>query len=1070
MTVTKTLCSHGGCGLTSVSPGVSVYYEVSVNNVGNASAVVDIVDTLPPGFQLTGTTCGPPGGPYVPVTTGAPGTVPQQTVPANGIRVCQFAGYFAASSATGGNNSVKIYPAGTSTTPLATGTWNAALDLNGPLPTDLALTKTADKASVNLTGGSQIVKYTLTVENMGQSDLYLGSFFALQDEFALQPSSVALFTSLVTSTCVVVRLPANMTGPQSDCLAPVPTTPTMPRLVGSSAFTDFATWRFSTGSPGLLRVGDKIVITLWVKIMRAPEANCYILPGADGLIERAHIAMNLQPASGSAPPTALFDQNTANNQASLPLAVTTGATLQDPLCNAPYGTAPPVMLVGKTQILPSPSAIIPWAPVTTIRYQLRIKNVSTTPLTQIKISDIVQEGVGTPPFTATVVNQTCGTACTAAVVFPPQQLPGYGMRRTMFNATIGSIGAGATVAFEIRLRYSNPRCDSMPSVGVKLVHNWFRISQWTQSGTTVPAAFEVGATTRMRPVPACPLKVKKTAATPRTLFNFPNTFQVQFINPTPGTFTVGSLLDTARIVSSSVSPYAVALQVDYSYACSPTAGSVTGYPSVTGLQTAWMVETQLPQQGVRLIQNTGPVTFGPNSTLTCTVTTVVRPPPAGDPYCGSGRWDNSAILDLSANYDPNLQWPSGPPGMWATVGLPLPQCFNLVVNKIAGNSWTWQGGGPLSWTVKTTNRGDPIPAGAPLAFHDSFNAVVNVTGQATTCTPAVPACGLIGAADPPGPVTSWHFTPVAIDHGQTAQTVINVAGAPPLLAPPAQVCNTWEAELQFTMATLGAYYFKDPTTVKSTACTAVLDTGSLTVIKKVTNSTGAIVPSGTIFPISVNCLPYGPNVPANLADAGSITFQHIPAGSQCTLTETPPQPPGSPMCEPGAWATYFVPGPTNVVTIPGGGATATVTVENQLGCPGTATMIIRKATIFPPGSVPFSSVLVDVNCLPGPTTTTVPLPANGQISVPNLPTPSSCTLVEHLPPGTPGCNWSVSQNPPGAIAFPTNGLIKTVTLVNSWGCGVPTPPSLSPARPAPPAVRPPVPAGGGGQAGAGTTG
>jgi uncharacterized repeat protein (TIGR01451 family) len=109
-------------------------------------------------------------------------------------------------------------------------------------------------------------------------------------------------------------------------------------------------------------------------------------------------------------------------------------------------------------------------------------------------------------------------------------------------------------------------------------------------------------------------------------------------------------------------------------------------------------------------------------------------------------------------------------------------------------------------------------------------------------------------------------------------------------------------------------------------------TGSLTVTKTVENLSPSPIPAGTSFPVTVSCLPSGPNVTLNFVAGETQTLNNIPVGSKCTVTEGPlPAPISSPVCGSLQWsAPSYSPGQN--VTIPNSGAPQTVTIQNRLVC------------------------------------------------------------------------------------------------------------------------------------------
>ena len=133
--------------------------------------------------------------------------------------------------------------------------------------------------------------------------------------------------------------------------------------------------------------------------------------------------------------------------------------------------------------------------------------------------------------------------------------------------------------------------------------------------------------------------------------------------------------------------------------------ALSGYPQTNpngpnGVDTAQVVVTQLPQQGVRLIRNTQPVAFGPNSRLQCSVHAWVFPPPATDPYCSLGELENAAVLDGSSFYDPNTPWPASTapvcsPRFAARAALPQPRRQQ---DRLARLDWQEEGRWAGPWT------------------------------------------------------------------------------------------------------------------------------------------------------------------------------------------------------------------------------------------------------------------------------------------------------------------------------------------------------------------------------------
>jgi uncharacterized repeat protein (TIGR01451 family) len=1080
LTISKRLCdlSTSQCPLASAALGQTVFYEVTIDNIGRPADQVHLKETLPAGFVLSAVLCGPTGGPMTPYPLGP--IVANLALPANAKLICRFVGAFGAGSTSVVTNKVEAIdghadPA--NGTAIASGTSSNAVNLAAPLPSDLSITKTLlgpTAQPLDVSAGPQNATYKIVLENLGANDLYLGSILQIMDRLYLQPQSVALNVRFLSATCAVVSANGSLL-PLSDCLDTSQPASASPLLVGYTAPQAFVAWRYPTsgqGSAGLLRAGDKVELTVTVEVSRLPGVNCILAQDADGFWQEAHIVLTLPPVGGG-PATTLDDLVPANNTSEVSLGVRTGATQLDPACNAPFK---PKLAIKKVQVLPSGSTVVAWSPSgPDVFYQLTVQNLSSAYLIRnIHLVDLVEEGIGTPPFTATLVSQSCpGAICTTATPMSPQQLPGYAVARPVFGAVLfggatslgtatipGTTPSGSlTASFLLRLRYSNPACDSYVDGNIDPIRNIMQAVSWDEidsSGnvTAVTQPLEQSVTTRMKEAPACPLTVVKHPTVggpfpPQLRFNVPYSYTVTYTNPDPlHAFTVGTLIDALRYTPwpTGAGHYAISLKVDYNYQCA--SNGVTGYPASNpagypNYDTAYAVENALPQQGVRLIQG-GPVTFPPGKTLTCTVTVVVHPPAASDPYCSTAMLDNAAILDMSPFYNPNLPWPSGTPNMMGKTQTPLPVCFDWSVNKSADPTWTWQGGGPLSWAWDIYNAGPSMTSGGPL-ISDQFTPPVPVNSFTPPACTTLPACtaswlGTNPVATAPGAASV--LVPYVMGHGQTLRTILNVQNAPAALAPGPNglVCNQVTASLPNLG---GNNYWKnpDPATRTAKACVKILATGSFVIRKVVTNNSGLPINPAYAYQINVSCTyPPDPAVlipPVNLtlvAGQSSQPVGHIPVGSKCTVTETPPPvPPGSATCAYPVWQIYTMPLLPFIVSQPN--VTITVPLTNNLTCRPVGALSIKKTTIFPPGMpAAFANVVFQVSCpSPGPNTN-VPVPANGVVTIPNIPIVSTCTVTEQVPASTvPGCAWTATPNP-ASVQVMVPGGTAGVSVANKLVC------------------------------------
>lgn len=1053
--VNKDLCQGTTCGLQSVAPGAAVYYKISLNAPPTSAATpVDILDTLPVGFQPVAYGCAASAGAQTATTPStAQSLVISTSVPVTGVWECVISGFFVPGPPQNVSNTAQVVDPANHASVWGSDSVNTYVDPALPLPSNLAVNKTANVTSIDISQAPQDVTYTITITNTGAVDLYLGSLMTLDDSLKLPPLGVVVNASLINVTCAAT--------PGSDCLNPVSTITQMPVLIASGAPTAFAHWGYPTGSQGVLHAGHQIVLTVVVRYSRVPGVVCILAPNADGAINHADIVLTLPGTQ-----TTLSDINAGDNFWDVPVHIDTGATVVDPACNAPYQPPSPVLQVTKVQVSPLPNtAPHPWG--TTFRYRVTVRNISQIPglrIRNIQVADSVVEWLQTPPFTGTRMGYSCTPSCTTPSPILPQQFQGNFDTRQMAAGGIlvaqsaGGLAYNQTASFDILLRYSNPGCDSYPAINPKDIFNLGRVTAWDQQVGTAPPTHvnqivQGAVVTHMQPVPACPLITHKTSSSAGViLFGNPNnnattTYQIDFGNPTNQSYTMGTIGDMMRIVPplTGVAPYAFQIQVDYSFNCMVTQGTVTGYPGTNqngpnGFDTVQVVVTQLPQQGVRLIRNNQPVVFGPHSNLHCDLFAWVHQPAAHDPYCSTGFLENASVMDASIYYDPNSPWPStSAPGMWSSVVRPLPPCHNLVVNKTASPPWIWPGGGPLSWTLHVTNFGPVVTPADRLIVTDTMSNGLLATTYSQSCIPTT------GCPPPPPPPPLWNPSPSAANPsilnignlriGAQIQTVMTLANAPASVGPGGQVCNAATASVsQWVLPPHNIYYWKSTQTLHDDACIPVFAAGSLTVRKLLDNNVGAQLPSNFVFPITVNCSSYGPNATLGLAAGGTWTAQHVPAGSTCTIGEGAlPVLAPTPTCAHPVWTTNFSPGAT-VVIPQANNSTTTVTVRNVITCPPPAagTLVIRKITIAGPAPPNFTAALFNVTC-GSSAPVTLSVPANGQTSMNNIAAPSICTIVEQPLPPQAGCTWVGTQTPPGGVAI-ASGATTTVTYTNRLIC------------------------------------
>jgi hypothetical protein len=1088
----KILCDQTAtvCPPTSVVPGVPVTYKLTLSTPNTGTPTVIVTDTLPTGFVVPSTgavNCSP-------VNTGGYQIVGVVLtiygVPLQSTTVCTVTGAFTVgASQSSASNQAGYAATGNANVPLATSpAWTSQLTTTGGYPNDLSIVKTASTNAVNVSSGPQNVTYTIKVKNNGPTDAYLGPMLRIEDRIRLRSNSVPLKVTYVSSTCSV---PA-----PNDCVSTAP--PAFPAgnplTVVSTNPTGFVGWRYAPGSVGRLNVGATMTITYVMKIERIPGLDCILILGADGTINDAHIALNLPATTTGGPFTALADPNPANDTSppniNLPgfneLHVTTGALVSDPACG--YGIFPATPAFKLVKIRQIPSIQLPGGfPWGTLVYKITLQNISGFPVKDIVFEDWVQEGPGTPPFTAEAPppQPSCAPPafCASDTSMPPQNLTGYGVIKEVFarkvfpNVTMAN---GQTFSFDIKVNYSNPRCDSYSTVGNKPVLNYPRITKWSQDlgGNNWVTVNTIGQGlpqwSFMKAPPKCLFKVTKSSTGTKIRFNQPVNYVVTYQSTDPqNSQTVGTVIDTVRLTTAN---YAGALNVKRAYQCTPT-GSVNftasgivnstqmgsvNYPNQAPGPPLQVVNTTFAQQGVRVFQNQNPVAFGPLASLKCNVTLWVSPPAPSDPYCATnGGLQNAAFLDGSDYFDPSLDWPPSLPDFFDQYTKRLPKCFDLAINKIASPLWTWQGANSVAFQLLVSNspNADPIvPPGGPL-INDTISPPpgFNLPGPApvATCNPG----GCVsqwGAPFPTGVHGTTYLRIVNLPPGATQSETYTVQNTPPHpFVPLTQICN--EAYATMRPPPNGPqwldFYWKNPSpgnpmqTVHVKTCIPVLQTGKILVHKNVTVQPGFTAPS-IPFTVTTQCTNGSLVIPtstATLTTGQSSLIQGIPVGSTCSTSEAPPPPPTPSHiagCQLEGWSTPVI--TPNPLTNTSSG-TATVMVTNHYGCvaiPAPVVMLHKTVTSSAPYVPPPPYVFpITVACQNPISSTTVNILGGVTIPVTGLTAGATCSTTEVLPGpiGDPVCasvGWSPPVILPNPFTVPSSGSM-TINVQNHYGCLTP---------------------------------
>ncbi|HEV7880956.1 DUF5979 domain-containing protein [Bradyrhizobium sp.] len=1058
VTVAKDLCGPAlggpnacavGTAFPVVLPGTAVSYTFSLFSPTGMS--VDLAESFPPGFVPLSTTCGP----TMPAAAsqmffGPILLPPNQQVP------CTITGYFnyLPATANNANNSVAVYPAGNHVgTPLVvSGQVNAVVGPPSMIPSDVSIAKTATVTASSI--GTATVHYAITVTNNGPNDVY---GLQSQDRVSVPTTSIPLTvtyqgngtcTQWVTSTMSGTPVPGT-----SDCFGAVPSTIHSPVFVPSTSPVDFVQWSYPPLSTSVLRSGNSMVIEFDAVIAVPIGMACQLVVGGNILRNEAHIGFNIPGAT-----TTTFETMPGNNTSMAPVPITFNGTV-NPNCGKPALTITKALLPPQTT-----GTQFAWG--TTVNYVVTLQNTSNQPIANVSLfdtnatlGDFVSGGIGTPAFTAQVMGITVvpipglGTA---------QPVTGYLNPRWMVGANIPSVAANSTVSFQLKIEYSNPECDSYPDVKAKPVLNFVRASYSdpTLGGNTITLQSDPAIAYFESPKP-CNFQVTKkvTSAPQKIVFGQNTNYTVTYQNLSAQQATIGTMVDALRIVQPA---YASPLNVHYNYTCSATAG-VTGFTIVGGtfpIAKAGVVQvtpTALPQQGVRIIQNLVPVIFPTNGTVTCNVTINVDKP-GPNPRCArKGELDNAAIMDQSALYDPNLPWPTNTnPGFYDHVALPLPQCFNLVVNKdaeIKGVNpppWTTQNGGPLIYRLIISNLGDPIVASDLVTLTDTFAPANYAASQWTDqcffnfnflSAPQPLQCDFNWSPPPTSNPSTLNIQ--ALDHNWAASPSFQVPGPYPAPYPakPGQLCNDAAATLAVGGVKPEDWYPNDPSTWKTSRCVPIFAVTDLKVTKVVEAVGPAVLPASASFIVEVNCslilngTNYAPSQPLTFTlpptPIPSQAVPNLPVGATCTLAESTL--PTTPMLNKGcpSGLAVWVPKlePKGLVLQQGGNA---LEVLNSLVCvKGEGAGILKVCKVAGPGiaiGTPFTFTA-------GSSTFTVPAgPAPGGTCVvgPSLAVGSNVTVAETMQPGI-----TVSS----IVVAPANRLLGTPNLAGgtvnvSIGSGV----------------------------------
>ena len=674
--------------LTGLTPfagaiGSPVLYVVVITNSGVAGP--DTLTEVPPiGFVPTGITCTQWAGAtgcwpgsmttFPPLTfffsADTPGPPPEI--------VLQIRGYFQI-IVTGSGASATISPSsdGLKTNLIAinpllcpgpTDCGQANLNIPGvALGVDLAVSKTA---SVKTTTLGSTVQYSITLTNNGPGGVYLGGNVQLSDTFT-NDSTFPVLVTLSGFTC--------------------PTAFTCPSPPPAALNYDGATTTFTIPSNGTGYLAATQSLTVTFTAVFTSTATCFPLAGDVGngvVLQYSNTTMTIS------------DTNNANNTSRVDVALNTSGLKQCPIST-------PVVIL-KTQVTPTPIGGFLW--VTSIEYMITITNPDlVNAATNVPVTDYLVKTVWTPAFVATVTpGPTCngcsftGTSTNNSPL-PVNQSNTY---KLLFQVTIDSIPANGSVNITYFVTYTAPCETDAPPVQTPPI---------TTDPITDYAYTNVGGssvTTNMARLPFCQLSVIKMLqpSSPTQLTFSPSfntvVFSITYSNLSSATLNVGTLRDDLSLSSSTYGP----LPVTYTASCTTTAGTVTP-SSVPPVPTAATVQFQTPSwAGITAIN--GSFIFGPNSTLTCTVSVTATATPDPGVYCqgaGTPTLINSAFMDLDVNVQPTFY--TQPPQFFASATAGLPLCRKVEVNKSPIPSSNASGGPSrtVEFQITVQNEGaDPV--------------------------------------------------------------------------------------------------------------------------------------------------------------------------------------------------------------------------------------------------------------------------------------------------------------------------------------------------------------------------
>ncbi|MDP1890449.1 MAG: DUF5979 domain-containing protein [Gemmatimonadaceae bacterium] len=508
--------------------------------------------------------------------------------------------------------------------------------------------------------------------------------------------------------------------------------------------------------------------------------------------------------------------------------------------------------------------------------------------------------------------------------------------------------------------------------------------------------------------------------------------------PTPATFNM-----VASCTGMAAAPLAVAPSQTVTVSNSIPGGTVctiteTLPPQVKGVKacpsgTASWVQSNPGPQTVHVAQTTGIII---TNTLTCDKPTAlgrlavrkVVVNNTGDPSVVPPLFNTTTHCSASAG-SPGVNTPVAVPGgqtvsqttsvtagfiCSVTETLP-PPIAKLEACKGRGATWTASYSPPVTiiagqtvGLVVTNTLTCDRPTGGSLQVHKN---VVNTMGVPTPATfNMVASC--TGMA--PASLTVAPGQTVTVSNSVPGGSVCTITETLPPQITGVRACRSGTASWIQTNPGPQTVHVAQTTgiiiTNTLTCDTPTSKTGSLKVIKSVSNMTNGSVTMPTTYPMSVTCTPSGPTSQALAVPPGpaGATISNIAASSQCVVTEAALPPiTNVKACNGGSASWTTMGSPSSSVTIPSGG-TATVTIRNTLRCDPPSVSECPN----PAQTVIGCRITVTVKRSKGPliysvtVSPTAPMP---NVVAPS--TPSSCVIGASAMINQTTCWFNYSVNP-----------------------------------------------------------